>query len=55
MVTSIEYSVFFDSGSLVILLHGFQKKTKKLPTKEINKAKKLRKMYYDEKEESKDN
>ena len=46
---------FFDDGKLVILLNGFQKKSQKLPRKEINKAKKLRKMYYDEKEKSKDN
>jgi len=43
---------FFDDGKLVILLHGFQKKTQKLPRKEITKAKKLRKMYYDDKEKS---
>lgn len=43
---------FFDDGKLVILLHGFQKKTQKLPVKEIKRAKKLRKMYYDDKEES---
>ncbi len=41
---------FFDDGKLVILLHGFQKKSQKLPSKEIKRAKKLRKMYYDEKE-----
>ena len=46
---------FFDDGKLVILLHGFQKKTQKLPAKEIKRAKKLRKLYYDDKEESKDN
>lgn len=40
---------FFDDGKLVILLHGFQKKTQKLPAKEIKRAKKLRKMYYDDK------
>jgi phage-related protein len=43
---------FFDDGKLVILLHGFQKKTQKLPKQQILKAKKLRKMYYDDKEES---
>lgn len=46
---------FFDDGKLVILLHGFQKKSQKLPAKEIERAKKLRKMYYDDKEKSKDN
>jgi len=40
---------FFDEEKLVILLHGFQKKTQKLPEKEISKAKKLRKEYYENK------
>ena len=33
---------FFDDGKLVILLHGFQKKTQKTPRKEIERAKTLR-------------
>lgn len=41
---------FFDEGNLVILLHGFTKKSQKLPRKEIEKAIRLRKMYYEEKE-----
>jgi len=40
---------FFDKGKLVIVLNGFQKKSQKLPKKEINKALKLQKEYYDEK------
>ena len=40
---------FFDDGKLVILLHGFQKKTKKTPRKEIERAKTLRKEYYENK------
>lgn len=40
---------FFDEEKLVILLHGFQKKSQKLPEKEISKAKKLRKEYYESK------
>jgi phage-related protein len=40
---------FFDKGKLVILLNGFQKKTQKTPKKEINKALKLMKEYYDNK------
>jgi len=40
---------FFDDNKLVILLHGFQKKTQKTPRKEIVQAKKLRKDYYDDK------
>jgi phage-related protein len=41
---------FFDDGKLVILLHGFTKKTQKLPRKYIEKAKQLRGTYYDNKE-----
>lgn len=41
---------FFDEGKLVILLHGFTKKTQKLPRKHIEKAKQLRGTYYDIKE-----
>ncbi|MTI28711.1 type II toxin-antitoxin system RelE/ParE family toxin, partial [Fulvivirga kasyanovii] len=40
---------FFDNGQLVILLNGFQKKSQKTPKKEIDKAIKLKKQYYDEK------
>jgi len=40
---------FFDEGRLVILLNGFQKKTQKTPTKEIERAKKLKKQYYEDK------
>ena len=45
---------FFDDNKLVILLHGFQKKTQKTPRTEIEQAKKLRRNYYDDKE-SQDN
>lgn len=40
---------FFDEGKLVILLNGFSKKSQKTPQKEIKKAVRLMKMYYDEK------
>ena len=40
---------FFDKGKLVILLNGFQKKTQKTPTKEIEKAKRLMDEYFEEK------
>jgi len=40
---------FFDEGKLVILLNGFSKKSQKTPQKEIDKAVRLMKMYYDEK------
>ncbi len=40
---------FFDSGRLVVLLSGFQKKTDKTPRREIDKAERLMKEYYKEK------
>ena len=40
----------FDEGSLVILFNGFQKKTQKTPKQQIERAKKLMKEYYNEKE-----
>jgi phage-related protein len=45
---------FFDDNKLVILLHGFQKKTQKTPRKELERAKKLRKDYYNDKESKND-
>ena len=44
---------FFDKGKLVILLNGFTKKTQKTQKKEIDKAVRLMKEYYEEK--NKDN
>jgi len=38
---------FFDSGKLVILLNGFQKKTQKTPKNEIERAITLMKEYYE--------
>jgi len=40
---------FFDEGQLVIVLNGFQKKTQKTPIDEIEKAKKLKRQYYEDK------
>jgi phage-related protein len=40
---------FFDQGQLVILLNAFQKKTQKTPANEIERAKKLKKQYYEDK------
>jgi phage-related protein len=40
----------FDEGNLVILLSGFQKKTQKTPQKEIDKAERLKKEYFDGKD-----
>lgn len=40
----------FDEGSLVILFNGFQKKTQKTPSREIEKAERLMKEYFESKE-----
>jgi phage-related protein len=41
---------FFDKRQIVILINGFQKKSKKTPRKEIELTEKLKKQYYDEKD-----
>ncbi len=41
---------FFDAGNLIIVLNGFQKKTQKTPKKEIERAVKLKKDYYEQKQ-----
>ncbi|MBK8143885.1 MAG: type II toxin-antitoxin system RelE/ParE family toxin [Bacteroidetes bacterium] len=43
---------FFDKGNLIILVNGFQKKTQKTPKNEIELAEKLKKQYFDGKENS---
>lgn len=45
------YRIFFcfDEGQIVILFNGFQKKTQKTPDREIDKALKLKKEYYERK------
>jgi phage-related protein len=45
----LEFSVFFDQGQLVVLAHGFQKKTQKTPKKEIEMAHKIKAEYESEK------
>lgn len=40
---------FFDKGKIVVAINGFQKKTQKTPFKEIDKALKIRKEYYENK------
>lgn len=52
-VESNIYRIFFcfDEGQLVILFNGFQKKTQKTPTKEINRALKIMKDYYENKKQ----
>jgi phage-related protein len=46
------YRIFccFDEGKLVVLFNGFQKKSQKTPKKELNRAKKLMKSYFKQKE-----
>ncbi|MBP9883242.1 MAG: type II toxin-antitoxin system RelE/ParE family toxin [Chitinophagales bacterium] len=41
---------FFDKGQLIILVNGFQKKTQKTPSNEIELAEKLKKQYFNEKD-----
>ena len=45
------YRVFFifDDGQIVVLFNGFQKKTRKTPNKEIEKALKIKEAYYADK------
>ena len=45
------YRIFccFDKGNLVVLFNGFQKKTQKTPTKELEKAEKILQEYFNEK------
>jgi len=47
------YRLFFifDDGNVVILFNGFQKKTQKTPENEIEKALKLKKEYYEQKQD----
>lgn len=47
------YRVFFifDEGNVVILFNGFQKKTRKTPPSEIEKAITIKKEYYEAKRE----
>jgi len=40
---------FFDDGNLILLLSGFQKKTQKTPKREIKKAERLKREYYENK------
>jgi phage-related protein len=39
----------FDAGKIVVLFNGFQKKTQKTPSNEIEKAIKLKEAYYADK------
>jgi len=43
------YRIFccFDEGNLVVLFQGFQKKTKKTPKKELDRAARIKEEYFD--------
>lgn len=43
------YRVFFifDNGNIVVLFNGFQKKSQKTPSQEIEKAIKIKQAYYE--------
>lgn len=43
---------FFDDKNLVIIGHGFQKKSQKTPGKELERAEKIKNEYYEEKGKS---
>lgn len=47
------YRIFccFDAGALIVLFHGFQKKTQKTPLREIKKAERIKKEYFKSKED----
>jgi phage-related protein len=40
---------FFDAGKLVVVLQGFQKKSQKTPSSELAKAERLKRQYFEEK------
>ena len=46
------YRVFFifDDGQIVVLFNGFQKKTQKTPSSEVEKALKIKEAYYGDKQ-----
>lgn len=46
------YRIFFifDEGKIVVLFNGFQKKSQKTPSNEINKALKIKEAYYADKQ-----
>ena len=50
------YRVFccFDEGNLVILFNGFQKKTQKTPSSQLDKAEALMKKYFEQKQQAND-
>ena len=53
-VQSSIYRIFccFDEGKLIVLFNAFQKKTQKTPKKEIEKALRLKKQYFEQKDKN---
>ena len=51
-VESNIYRIFccMDGGAIIVLFHGFQKKTQKTPQKEIKRAEAIKKEYFKSKE-----
>jgi phage-related protein len=47
--SSIRLLCFFDQNNLLIIVHGFIKKTQKTPVQEINIAEKIKRDYYEKK------
>ena len=43
---------FFEKNQLIVIGHGFQKKTQKTPPKELERAIQIKKEYYHEKQKS---
>ncbi len=41
---------FFDKDNLVVIGHGFKKKSQKIPKQEIERAEQIKKEYYESKE-----
>ena len=41
---------FFDLDNIIVVGHGFQKKSQKTPRKEIEKAERIKQEYYESKE-----
>lgn len=41
---------FFDQENIIVIGHGFQKKTQKTPRQEIERAEKIKQDYYESKE-----
>jgi phage-related protein len=52
-VESNIYRIFccLDEGAIIVLFHGFEKKTQKTPRKEVKRAEAIKKEYFKSKEE----